>query len=290
MTPLKSKFISLYITLLFVASGHITYQLLEVAPGNNAWLGAATAVWPPTLLFMKIFVFKTPRTEENFYGIIGLTFIGAAMAVYTVATTSVPGAVYTLAYSLGLGVGGFWLYNYWYSRFGREDNAQLQVGKPLPEFVLEDPQGNEISSSSFTGKPALYIFYRGNWCPLCMAQIKEVAGSYKELADRGVSVNLVSPQSHSNTESLAKKFDVPFNFLVDKDNRAAKQLDIVSIGGTPTGLEALGYDSDTVMPTVLITDETGKLIFADLTDNYRVRPEPDTFIKVLDENKVAVAS
>ena len=70
-------------------------------------------------------------------------------------------------------------------------------------------------------------------------------------------------------------------FLVDKDNRAAKALDILSENGTPTGLELLGYDSDTVMPTVLITDEKGKIIFADLTDNYRVRPEPDTFIEVL---------
>lgn len=290
MSALKSKFISLYITLLFVGSGHIGYQLVEIAPGNAAWLGAAAAVWPATLLFMKIFVFKTARTVENFYGIIGLSIMGAAITVYYVLTTEVPGAGFALAYSVGLGLGGFWLYNFWYSRFGREDNEQLQVGKPLPEFILEDAQGKEVSSNSFQGKPALYIFYRGNWCPLCMAQIKEVAGAYKELAERGVSVNLVSPQSHSNTESLANKFDVPFNFLVDKDNRAATQLDIVSIGGTPTGMEVLGYDSDTVMPTVLITDETGKLIFADLTDNYRVRPEPETFIKVLDDNNVVAAS
>jgi hypothetical protein len=37
------------------------------------------------------------------------------------------------------------------------------------------------------------------------------------------------------------------------------------------------------MPTVIITDEQGKIIFADLTDNYRVRPEPETFLRVLDE-------
>ena len=36
------------------------------------------------------------------------------------------------------------------------------------------------------------------------------------------------------------------------------------------------------MPTILITDAGGKLIFADLTDNYRVRPEPETFLKILD--------
>jgi len=47
-------------------------------------------------------------------------------------------------------------------------------------------------------------------------------------------------------------------------------------------MQALGYDTDTVMPTIVITDKKGTILFADLTDNYRVRPEPETFFKVLD--------
>ena len=40
------------------------------------------------------------------------------------------------------------------------------------------------------------------------------------------------------------------------------------------------------MPTVVITDANGKIIFRDLTDNYRVRPEPETFLKILDKSFV----
>ncbi|MCG8612348.1 MAG: redoxin domain-containing protein, partial [Pseudomonadales bacterium] len=134
---------------------------------------------------------------------------------------------------------------------------------------------------------SLIIFYRGNWCPLCMAQIKEVSAQYQQLADLGVAVALVSPQPHENTRNLAKKFSVPFKFLVDTENAAAKKLGIFAEDGTPKGLELLGYDSDTVMPTVIITDAQGNIIFADLTDNYRVRPEPDTFIQILKEHTVA---
>ena len=43
----------------------------------------------------------------------------------------------------------------------------------------------------------------------------------------------------------------------------------------------LGYDSDTVMPTVIITGKDGKIVWTHETDNYRVRPEPDTFLEVL---------
>ncbi len=35
-----------------------------------------------------------------------------------------------------------------------------------------------------------------------------------------------------------------------------------------------------------LADANGKIVFADLTDNYRVRPEPDTFLKVIDSLKM----
>ncbi len=47
------------------------------------------------------------------------------------------------------------------------------------------------------------------------------------------------------------------------------------------GMQALGYDSETVLPTVVITEAGGRILWADETDNYRVRPEPDLFLTVL---------
>jgi len=76
-------------------------------------------------------------------------------------------------------------------------------------------------------------------------------------------------------------FEVPFIYLVGTGNKVARQLKLLAQNGLPFGMQLLGYDSDTVMPTVVITDAEGKIIFADLTDNYRVRPEPETFMRVL---------
>ena len=113
--------------------------------------------------------------------------------------------------------------------------------------------------------------------------IKEISAQYRELSERGVRVCLVSPQPQKHTESLAKRFEVPFDFLRDRDNAAAKVLEIAAEHGVPAGMEMLGYEADTVLPTAVIVDKDGIIRFADLTDNYRVRPEPTTFIKVLDE-------
>ncbi|MFQ5436081.1 MAG: hypothetical protein ACE5FD_14505, partial [Anaerolineae bacterium] len=77
--------------------------------------------------------------------------------------------------------------------------------------------------------------------------------------------------------------DVPFRFLVDPGNRAARQLGLAHENGLPMGFQVMGYDSETVFPTVIITDADGIIRFADLTNNYRIRPEPQTFLYVLDE-------
>jgi hydroxymethylpyrimidine pyrophosphatase-like HAD family hydrolase len=41
------------------------------------------------------------------------------------------------------------------------------------------------------------------------------------------------------------------------------------------------YAPHTVMPTVVVTDADGTIVFSDQTDNYRVRPEPDMFLAIL---------
>ena len=80
--------------------------------------------------------------------------------------------------------------------------------------------------------------------------------------------------------SLKRYF--PIRFCVDEQGQLARQLGIEHVGGLPFLMEPLGYDADAVLPTVLITDPSRRIIFADLTDNYRVRPEPSTFLAALD--------
>ena len=180
--------------------------------------------------------------------------------------------------------GMYLLYNFWYSTLSRGSGCNVEVNQQLPSFKLADIDGNTINSDDLLGTPVVYIFYRGNWCPLCMAQIKEVASNYRDLAALGASIVLISPQPEKNTRNLAARFDVPFNFYTDKSGAAAKSLGIYMKNGTPAGLGFLGYDTDTVYPTVIITDKAGVVVYSDLTDNYRVRPEPKEFIEILKAN------
>ncbi|MEM7368690.1 MAG: peroxiredoxin family protein [Bacteroidota bacterium] len=180
---------------------------------------------------------------------------------------------------------GWFLYNYAYSLYPVRSQL-LKVGDHIPLMTFENTHGNVVHSEMFLGSPSVFLFYRGNWCPLCMLQIEEIAAKYKDIESLGAKVILISPQPHHYSKELAEKFNLGFHFLVDVENKVAKQLGIFHHNGLPLGLQTQGYKNDTVMPTLLITDETGRILFADLTDNYRIRPEPSTILQVLKGNEV----
>ena len=247
------------------------------------WLGATLGALAIGFFFVIILALRPiARTKSNMPE---LTLFVVTTSLFVVVTSFLAPPLNTAVIAIALINGGGWLaYIFWYSKFeDRSNNQFLQVGQALPEFELENETGEKVSSHDYQGSATLWMFYRGNWCPLCMAQIREIAQQYQELAQKGVKVALISPQPHKHTRQLAQKMQVPFDFLVDVKNQAARQLNILAENGLPKGMEVLGYDSDTVMPTVIMTNTQGKIIFADLTDNYRVRPEPATFLKVLDE-------
>lgn len=277
MNLLKSIFISGFITLMSALLAIAVYQMV-VSTDQLSWLGLAVGSAATVGFFGYLFTAGAARTSAGLNIITALAVLGliiSAAGYFVYQESYVPALL-----GLFLVVSGWLKYVYWYSRFGKRDDSSIQVGKSLPAFELADVEGQSISSQRFSEQPSLLMFYRGNWCPLCMAQIKEVAAKYNELKAMGVHVALISPQPHDKTEALAKQFDAAMNFYVDKDNAAAKVLKIDSEFGTPAGMQALGYENDTVLPTVIATDAAGQIIFADLTDNYRVRPEPETFIEV----------
>ncbi len=234
-------------------------------------------VTAPMLLFLgRVFLTDVARTDRHLIPYTIVVGIGLLISLYGWITEASFGLLQLLSI---LSVIGYGLYVWWYSIFPNRDNANLAAGASLANFSLEDGDGNTVTSKSFLGAKNIFLFYRGNWCPLCMTQIKEIAAKYKELEAKGIQTNLISPQPHKLTKSLAKKFDVGFNFLVDKDNKVAKAFNIFAKNGLPMGLQVLGYDSDTVMPTIILTDEKGKIVYSDLTTNYRMRPEPEEFLK-----------
>ena len=279
MNLLKSIFISAFITWLTLLSLYAFAKVIGGTVPLLSWLGLALTAFAPLAFFIKAFLFKSPRTPRHpvEYSILGGLGLAVTMAM-SFRYGQAAGQIHMWA---GVTLLAWLAYLRWYSVFRTRDAKALRVGAKLPAFKLETLDGHTVSSECFMAKPHLLLFYRGNWCPFCTAQIEELAGAYQRLEKMGVSVVLISPQSISKNQALAARFDVPMTFLRDRESAAAKQLGIEHTWGTPMGLQVLGYESDSVMPTLIVTNAQGQIVFSDQTDNYRVRPDPVAIAELL---------
>ena len=289
MNLLKSIFISAYMMMIMGIAGYSGWMLYQGAD-RLAWLGTLLTVAPILSVISWLMMFKNvARTSAHFplINLLGATGVALAGWAWLEHGAGIP----ALALAAGAWV-AFLTYSFWFSTFGgRAPSMRLVAGANLPEFKVKNAEGKLVSSAHFTGRPTILIFYRGNWCPFCMAQLKELAERYEEIRRLGVRVAMISPQPHANTVQIAKKFriDLSFEFLTDEGNAAARSLGILNLHGTPMGMQALGYDSDTVLPTVVITDKDGRIIWTHETDNYRVRPEPATYLDVMRRQGIVAA-
>ena len=281
MNRLKSIFISTYLSYTFILS--ILSILKFYHSIDYAWLVSAAIHALPVGFVLRLYLVNTPRTTRR------LKTITVAIMALTVSSTMVmqnSASFYSNFFIFILiTFFGWLLYINWYSVLSVENNQLLKIGLSFPNLIFEASETATITTNEFLGKKTIYLFYRGNWCPLCMAQIKELAEEYKQLEDLGAQIVLISPQPHKNTKQLAKKHKVSFIFLTDPKGAAAKELKIEQKNGVPLGMEVFGYSSDTVLPTVVITDEKGVIRYVNQTDNYRVRPEPSTFLEVIQQTK-----
>ncbi len=281
MNLLRSLFISLLIPALIVSNVLIVNHIFKY--GVTLGLIGATMVSLPFLLFfIKAMLFQNmARTSKNLT--VNVVFVSFGILLVAISFATNQENQNSLMLASGIAISNallFLVYIFWYSKLNRDTSGILSIGQPLPDFQLYQSD-KLIPSTEFLGKPTVIMFYRGNWCPFCVAQIKELVDAYKKAIHSGIGFVLVSPQPDKNTESLAKKFEVPFLFLRDKDNAAAKTLGIFHKNGLPAGLQALGYDSDSVLPTVIVTNEKGMVTYLSLTDNYRVRPEAVDFLDII---------
>jgi peroxiredoxin len=257
----------------------IAVSVSSVATGGSLWwLGVVVAWLAPLGYFGYLLVAKPSTHSRHLWPLYAWSTAGslAAIAAGPMAATFAVIAVFAI---LG--------YAYWYSR-QHVPAPVLTVGAALPDFPLTALDGSAVSSSVLTSKPHVILFYRGNWCPFCMVQVRELAAQYRELEARGVAVALISPQRSADTAELATRFDIPMEFYVDEGGVAAAVLDLTQAGGTPM-IYGAGTNGDTVVPTVVITDSTGRVVWLEHADNHRIRPEPRTFLEVLDREGITGA-
>jgi peroxiredoxin len=156
----------------------------------------------------------------------------------------------------------------------------LRPGRSLPDFAAADEHGNPIRSTRVVGSPTVMLFVRGNWCPFCSSQVKDLTTHYKDIVDLGAKLIFVTPKPLETTRRVAEFFEVEFDFWLDDHLEAASQLGLVMTGGVP-GDHQKEYGDDTVWPTALVIDAAGIIRYSKLSRMAIDRPDPKVLLDEL---------
>ncbi|HTB08029.1 MAG TPA: TlpA disulfide reductase family protein [Bacteroidia bacterium] len=68
---------------------------------------------------------------------------------------------------------------------------RVAIGAPAPDFTMPDPDGKNISLSSFKGKMVLIDFW-ASWCKPCFETIPLLSKAYNKFKDKGFTILSVS--------------------------------------------------------------------------------------------------
>lgn len=170
---------------------------------------------------------------------------------------------------------------YWLTQRGlRRVPAVLRPGTPLPDFQACDEHGKPLRSAELRGTPVIMLFVRGNWCPFCSAQVKDLTRYYKGITALGARLLLITPKPLETTRRVASFFEVDFEFWLDADLAIARRFGLLHSAAVPKSYDR-EYGRDTVWPTSLVVDAAGIIRYTGLSKYIADRPDPELLLKEL---------
>lgn len=96
---------------------------------------------------------------------------------------------------------------------------RLEPGDEAPDFTLPDADGEPFTLSSLRGEKVLLYFYPAAMTPGCTKQSVDFEASLSDLAEAGVRVVGVSPDSPARLAKFRERDNLTFPLLSDPDRK-----------------------------------------------------------------------
>ena len=169
----------------------------------------------------------------------------------------------------------------------------LKVGVRGPEFRLLDHRGEAISSADLLSHGALVVsFFRGRWCPFCVAQLEAMSFILPAIKSAGASLVAVSPQSVKQSFFMADQHKLGFPLLSDSGNKIATGFGLTySVPEEQRAIYKRAFvnvpfvneDASWTLPipATFVLDRQGIITYMSANEDYTQRPEPADILRAL---------
>lgn len=165
------------------------------------------------------------------------------------------------------------LYLIYHSRQSSQPPA-VKVGDAMPDFTARDENGDDFTISSLHGSAYILKFYRGHWCPYCIAELSVWGKMTSELKALGVQKMVyISTDEPADIRKGLAKHNAEGIQLSDPQLKTAKLFDVVNRGKniTPPSVKAPGMP----IPTTILVDAQGIVRWIDQASDYQLRASKD---------------
>lgn len=169
----------------------------------------------------------------------------------------------------------------------------LPQGARAPQFELPDQEGEPVSSAELLSRGRLVIcFFRGRWCPFCVAQLEAMNAALPRIQGAGAGLVAISPQTARQSFFMRDQHHLRFPLLSDSLNQVARRFGLVYpipqeqkqvYSRTFVNLPFLNGDSswELPIPATYVLERDGTVVYASAHPDYALRPEPEEIIRLL---------
>ena len=107
-----------------------------------------------------------------------------------------------------------------------EDISPLLIGEKIPTLILENSNGEKVSTDKIFNKKTVLVIYRGGWCPYCNSQLSEMQEIENQIIELGYNVVAISPDAPSFLKQTEDKKELKYQLYSDSDGKFSEALGI----------------------------------------------------------------
>jgi peroxiredoxin len=170
----------------------------------------------------------------------------------------------------------------------------LPIGARAPDAKLLNQKAKEVSLyAKLSEGPVVLCFFRGEWCPFCMMEIRALAKVAAQIRAASASLVFVHPQQHSVSERISRDYRAPFEICADAlqavmaafEVKFSVTQSIIDLYRNTFGLDLNQLNANgewnLPVPATFVIDRDGIIKGRQFSHDFMVRVEPSYVLEVL---------
>jgi peroxiredoxin len=154
----------------------------------------------------------------------------------------------------------------------------VSVGRPVVDFGARDGAGEPFDTRRLRGTPFLLKFFRGHWCPYCVAELRRWEEMRPELDARGIAIVTVCADTAEQIRKGRRKHGLRAVMLPDADLAIT---DRYNLRNPKNFAPKPGLVIPLPIPTTILVDADGIVRWIDQAADYMHRSDPERVLAAI---------